>query len=218
MQPSPTITVIIADDHPIFRAGFKIFLEYQKDVHYSLIAEAANGVELLEKVKLHQPNLVFTDIQMPEMDGVEACRIIKEKYPLIQVIALTLYDNERLIWDMIHAGANGYIVKSSPTEEILAAIKSVNEGIIYYSNIISDKVERYPYKKANKISFSEQEVKVIRLICKQLTNKEIANTIQLHVRTVEDYRYRIQEKMNVKNAVGIALYALANGIESFNNL
>ncbi|WP_301922667.1 response regulator transcription factor [Ferruginibacter sp.] len=220
MQPAPTITFIIADDHPIFRAGFKIFLEGQEDVHYSLVAEASNGIELLEKVKLHRPDIVFTDIKMPEMDGIQACRLIKEKYPLTQIIALTLYQDDRFIWDMIHAGANGYIVKSNPIVEILAAIKSVSAGIAYYSSKIANKLEMDEYKKktAKQIKFSEQEVKVIRLICKQLTNMEIANTVQLHVRTVEDYRHKIQEKKNAKNAVGIALYALAHGIESLNNL
>jgi DNA-binding NarL/FixJ family response regulator len=89
MPPSPTIT-IIADDHAIFRAGFKMFLEAQEEVHYSLVAEASKGIELFEKVKLHQPNIVFTDIEMPRMVGVEACRMIKDMHPLTLVIALTL--------------------------------------------------------------------------------------------------------------------------------
>lgn len=220
MQTWPTITVVIADDHSIFRTGFKIFLEGQKDVNYLLVAEADNGLELLEKIKSHPPDIVFTDIQMPGMDGVQACKIIKEKYPLTRVIALTLYDEEHLIWDMIHAGANGYIVKSSPPEEILEAIKSVGEGVAFYSDGIAGKLAAGAdkIKPKNSIQFSEQELKIIKLICKQLTNKEIANTIQLHVRTVEDYRYKIQEKINAKNAVGIALYALANGIEILANL
>lgn len=220
MQPAEPITVIIADDHPFVRRGFITFLENRDDSNYHVVAEAPNGIELIDKVKIHQPQIVITDILMPEMGGLQACRIIKENYPAIHVIAFTLFENENLILEMIRAGASGYIFKNSLPKEILSAIKRVSEGIPYYSNLISDKLATGNNKSntTKAVQFSTQEIKVIKLICKQLTNKEIAETTQLHIRTIEDQRHKIQEKMNIKNGVGVLSYALMHGLVGLSEL
>ena len=199
MNPFYTTTIIIADDHAIYRNGLKTFLENQPDVNYRIVAEAANGVELLKKVERYNPDIVITDIGMPEMDGIESCKSIKENHPLTTVIALTFHEEREFVLQMIYAGASAYVIKNNPPEDILRAIETVLKGIAYYSSTICDKIVNN--NKNKQINFSATEIKIIKLICTQSTNKEIAEATQLHVRTIEDYREKIRGKMQVKNAV-----------------
>lgn len=213
------VRIVLADDHLFFRTGFKNILQSQCiNGEIEIVAEAANGFELIECVKLHQPDIVFTDIKMPAMDGIAATKVIKEKFPGTKVIALSALEDAGAVINMIHAGVSGYVIKNTTYQEIITAINSVLSGKAYYCNIVSNKV--YGRITASKIErvknkdqqFSPQEISVIKLICKQLTNKEIAAILKLHLRTVEDYRHRIQEKMGSKNVVGVVLYALAHEI------
>lgn len=210
MNLSHITTFIIADDHAIYRNGLKIFLENQQDVNYQIVAEAANGVELLKKVELYKPDIVITDIGMPEMDGIESCKFIKENHPLTTVIALTFHEEREFVLQMIYAGASAYVIKNNPPEDILRAIETVLKGIAYYSSTIGDKIVNN--NKNKQINFSATEIKIIKLICTQSTNKEIAEATQLHVRTIEDYREKIRGKMQVKNAVGVYMYAALHRI------
>lgn len=220
MYPPSKTTFIIADDHDLYRVGFKTLLEGERVVNYHIVAEAGNGVDLIKQVEKYRPDVVITDIKMPEMDGINACIIIKEKYPLVAVIALTLYEDAHVIYKMMNAGASGYLLKINAADEILACIKKVVDGKEYYSSKIEEKMIHYCRNKNNikKAKFSSTEIKIIQLLCGQLTNKEIAKATNFHVRTIEDYRRKIQEKMDVKNAVGIALYAAEHGIIDFNEL
>jgi DNA-binding NarL/FixJ family response regulator len=212
-----SIRVVMADDHEIFRDGFKLMLSRNKDIE--LIAEAENGRDLVELVGTHSPDVVVTDIKMPIMDGIEATRVIKSKHPQIGIIGLSMFDEDDLIIEMLDAGALGYLLKNADKDEVAAAIQAVFRGDHYYCRSTHAKMmqliakSRYnPYLKKEKITFTDKEIEVIQLICQEYTNKEIADKINVSVRTIEGYRLRIQERMQVKNTVGLVVYAIKHGI------
>lgn len=210
------IRVVIADDHEIFRQGFKSMMTRQEELE--VVGEAENGQALLEVISIVKPDLVISDIKMPVMDGVDATREIKKHYPDIKVIALSMFNDDNLIVDMLHAGASGYLLKDANQEEIVKASNIIFNGGKYYCRDTSDKINALiesnvfnPYKKGQDVRFSEREVQVIQLICEQLTTKEIAAKLDLSQRTIDTYRDTIQQKTQSKNMVGVALYAVKHG-------
>jgi DNA-binding NarL/FixJ family response regulator len=212
-----TIRVIIADDHEVFREGFQSMLKKQKEIE--LVGEAENGIELVQIAGTHAPDVIVTDIKMPKMDGVEATRILTEKWPHIQVIALSMFDDEGLIIDMLEAGAKGYLMKNAHKTEIMEAIKTVYGGAPYYCNHTTHKLAQLiakskynPFKKKIRPEFTAKEVEVMKLICEGLSNKEMAASLKLSVRTIEGHRERVHEKIDIKNTAGIVIYAIKNGI------
>lgn len=217
MTASPEIKIVIADDHEMFRDGFKLMLTKQKDIQ--LVGEAENGRRLLELVEEEKPDVVVTDIKMPIMDGIEAAKKIHEQFPDTGVIGLSMFDEDDLIIDMLEAGAKGYLLKNSNKEQIGEAIRTVYNGDPYYCKTTSHKLTQMiakskfnPYKKKEKIEFTEREIEIVELVCKEMSNKEIAEKLFLSIRTVEGLRLKISEKMNVKNPVGMVIYALKNGL------
>ena len=211
------IRIVLADDHEIFRDGFQTMLKKQSNVE--LIGEAENGKELIELVEKLNPDVIITDIKMPKMDGVEATKILSDRFPEIGVIALSMFDEDDLVVDMLEAGARGYLIKNAAKHEILEAIRTVYEKGTYYCQHTSHKLAQMiakskfnPYKKAKKIEFTNREIDIIRLICAEYSNKEMGAQLNLSVRTVEGYRDKILEKMEVKNTAGIVVYAIKNGI------
>lgn len=212
-----TIDVVMADDHEIFRDGFRLMLGKAENIR--LVGEAANGRELLEMVKQLKPLVVITDIKMPIMDGIEATRKIKQQFPEVAVIGLSMFDEEDLIMDMLEAGALGYLIKNADKEEVVDAIKAVNNLEHYYCRQTSNKLafmiarsRQQASRKREQVEFSEKELDIIKLICQELTNKEIADRLFLSVRTVEGYRLKLLEKIQVKNSIGLVIYAIQNGI------
>jgi two-component system response regulator NreC len=208
------ITLVLADDHKIFRDGFKTFLRKQKDI--TIVGEASNGKELVEIVAVKSPDIVVTDIQMPIMDGIEASRTIKLKHPSTGIIALSMHTEESLVVEIVEAGATGYLIKNVGKHDLLEAIKTVYEGGSYYCQSISKKLlERLTKIKFHhnaRPQFTLREIEVIKLICKEFTNKEIATALSLSPRTIEGLRENIQRKIGAKNIVGVAVYAIANRI------
>jgi DNA-binding NarL/FixJ family response regulator len=211
------IRILLADDHEIFRDGFKVMLRKQAEIQ--LIGEAANGEELVKITADLQPDVVITDIKMPVMDGIEATRKISRHFPHIGIIAFSMFDEESLVVDMLEAGAKGYLLKNAHKEEIIEAIKMVNDKQSYYCSATSIKLARLiasssfdPYKKHKAVEFSERELAIMRLVCEEKTNKEIGDQLHLSTRTIEGYRDRIQEKIQAKNAAGIVVYAIKHRI------
>lgn len=222
MMKTKLIKIILADDHEIFRDGFKSMLRKQPSIE--MIGEAANGDELVRLTRQLLPDVVVTDIKMPKMDGLEATKILAKEFPRMGIIALSMIDEESQIIDMMEAGAKGYLLKNAHKNEIVKAINAVYEGEVYYCNETSSKLsrliagnEKIPFiRKKEKIEFSDKEIEVILLICEQLTNKEIAQRLNLSIRTIEGYRDRIQEKIGARNAAGVVVYAIKNNIYQFN--
>jgi DNA-binding NarL/FixJ family response regulator len=211
------VKVIIADDHEIFRDGLKLVLQKQKDI--VVAGEACDGRELIELVKHQLPDVVITDVKMPNLDGVAAAKYLAEHYPYVGVIALTMFDEEDLIVDMLEAGAKGYLLKNADKTEILEAVHTVANNQPHYCRLTSQKLASMVAKskfnlhhKKEKPEFNDREKEIIRHICDGLTNKEIGEKIFLSVRTVEGLRLKIIEKMNVKNTAGIIVYAIRENL------
>ena len=211
------IRLLLADDHEIFRDGLRSLLKKQQEIE--LAGEAENGKDLIDQVSKLKPDVVITDIKMPKMDGIEATRILTEKYPHIGVIALSMFDEENLIVDMLEAGAKGYLLKNAAKYEILDAIKTVFNQGTYYCHHTSSKLAQMiaqskfnPHKKVKSPHFTDKEIEVIKMVCQGLSSKEIADSLHLSTRTIEGYREKIEEKMKVKNTVGIVVYAIKKEI------
>ena len=211
------IQIVLADDHEIFRDGFRVMLKKQTGVN--LIGEAANGEELVKMVEELQPDVVVTDIKMPKLDGIGATKILTKKFPDIGVISLSMFDEENLIIDMLEAGAKGYLLKNAHKDEIIAAVEAVYNDQTYYCNHTSRKLTKMiadssfnPNRRPVKPELSEKEINVMRLVCQEFSNKEIASQLKLSVRTIEGYREKIQEKINARNTAGIVVYAIKNRI------
>jgi len=211
------IRLLIADDHELLREGFHTMLRKHKEIE--LVGEATNGEELIELAQKHKPDVIITDIRMPKMDGIEATRILTEKFPLVGIIAFTMYDEENLIIDMLEAGAQGYLTKNASKAEMLEAINSVMNQKTYYCRETTARLAHLiarskfnPHKKKPQQIFTKKEKDIIRLICMERSNKEIASELNLSIRTVEGYREKVQEKMQVRNTAGIVVYAIRKGI------
>jgi DNA-binding NarL/FixJ family response regulator len=207
------ISLVIADDHEIFRDGLALLINKQENM--SLVGQASNGRELIELVADKKPDVVLTDIKMPYLDGIAACRLMLQQDPTLKIIALSMFEEDDLIVEMLEAGAKGYLLKNADKREIQEAILTVNEGNIFYckhtsnrlaSLIVKSKFE--PQKKKSGELFTERERQIIQLICRQHTAQEIGDQLFLSKRTVEGYRTRILEKMEVKNTAGVVVFAL----------
>lgn len=215
------IRIVLADDNEIFRDGFQIMI--RKEPTIELIGQAENGQELIQLVTKLNPDIIITDIKMPVRDGIEATKALHRLFPEKGVIAFTMFDEDSLIVDMLEAGARGYLLKNATKTEILDAIRVVQRKGIYYCDSTNAKLARMigeskfePLKKNTRPEFNEKEIEIIRLICQQLANKEIAQRMFLSVRTIEGYREKIQEKMGARNSAGIVIFAIKYGIYKIN--
>ena len=220
------LTVAIVDDHPLFRKGFKNLLESIPEI--DSVIEAENGVEMLEKLQTHKPDIVLTDIKMPEMDGKELTDFIKKHYPEIKVIVVSMFDDEDIIVDIVKRGANAFLSKQSTTEEVQNAIQTVVNNDYYFNEMVSaalvkgivsqKKESENSSKNDNKDrendinGFTDKELKVLKLLCKEYTNKEIAEALDLSPKTIEGYKSSLLEKTGAKSSVGLALFAVRNGL------
>lgn len=210
------IRIILADDHTVVREAIRELLVKHKNLE--VIAGAADGRELLSLVKQQQPDIVITDISMPFLNGIEATRTIVDSYPGIGVIALTMFDESHMLIDIAKAGARGYLLKSTTEQELMKAIEAVNNGGNYYTREVAEKLvaiaakSRFRSPTKNPSQFSASEVEIIKLICDQLSSKEIADRLGLKKRSVENYREKIQKKIGARNMIGIVLYAIQNNI------
>lgn len=210
-----TIRLLIADDHALIREGFKNLLSTNPDI--DLVGCAANGKEALALAEQADPHVIIMDIKMPVMCGKEACLTLKQRIPHINVIAFSMFDDEQNLTQMRLAGARGYLLKNADVAEVYKAIRVVKEGGEYYSEAIRSRINGL-YKNGNlgraiyekKDDYTDIEIKIIQLLCKELSSKEIADQLNLSKRTIEHHKEKIQEKMGVQTSVGIAVYALNN--------
>lgn len=210
------INVVITDDHKLFRRGIASLLEDFEFI--GNIYEAGNGLELLSLLEQTNPlpDLVLLDLQMPEMDGMEATLEIRKKYPDLKIIVLTMQNDEQIILYMIQQGVNGYLMKNAEPDELENAIKNVLKKDMYFPEDISRLVYgSLSGKKRNERTekhLTAREVEVLELICKERTANEIAEELKIGRRTVEGYRKNLLEKTGSKNMAGLVVYALKNEI------
>ena len=211
------IRVLFADDHEIFRWGMNTLFKTFPNIE--LVGEAKNGKELIELAEKLQPDVIVTDIVMPLINGIEATRIITKNSPNINVLALSMLDEEDTIVEFLEAGGKGYLIKNADKEELADAIKTVCQSMPYYckhtSTVLAKMIARSKFntfKTETTSNFTEREREVIRMTCEGYSTKEIADRLFLSVRSIEGIRMRILEKMEVKNTAGLVIYAIRHGI------
>lgn len=214
------IRVLIADDHEIYRDGIQGFFN-NSDV-YEVVGAAVNGLELVNKAISLHPDIILTDLRMPLLEGSEAIRRILAWKPDVRCIVLTNYENDVSIIEALEAGAIGYITKNMPKSELFTALDQASNGYPYYCLTTNTKMIRLlsrshfnPYKGERSVTFTDEELKIIHLICLEKTNDEIGISLKRSKRTIENKRARIYHKMQVKTSAGVAVYALKKGLFVF---
>ncbi len=217
MSTNNIIKVIIADDHEFFRDGLATVLALRSDLN--IVAHAANGKALIEKVETYQPDLVLTDITMPIVDGIEATQIIKKRFPKTKVIALSMHNDDLVILRMMKAGAMGFADKAIKRDDLFFAIDQVvYKNTRYITEGIEQKLLREPlaaYDLSNEYSgaiFTERELQVIHLLIEEKTIKEMADTLDLSVKTIEAHRARIMKRMHVRSMAGMVAFAFKHNL------
>lgn len=206
------INIILADDHELFRDGFRSLID--KNPGINMVAEASNGEQLLQLTERYLPDVILTDIVMPVMGGIEATRHISKKFPQVGIIALSMYNEEHYVKDMMEAGAKGHLLKNAGKEEIIKAIDAVNKDTAYYCRDTTLKIAKLISKDSQKVSngLTEKEKRIIVCICQQLSNKKIGEILFHSVRTIEGYRKRIMQKTQTANPVALTIFAIKNNI------
>ena len=211
------IRLILADDHAVVRSGLRMLLEAQPDI--KILAEVESGVEAVEKTKSLNPDIVLMDIQMPGISGIEATRQIRAISPDTSVLALTMYEDDQYFFEMLRAGASGYVPKRAAPDELLTAIRAVGRGEVYlYPSLASRLVQDY-LKRADTgdqpliyDDLTPREREVLTLIAEGFSNAEIAEKLVISVKTVDRHRENIMRKLNLHSRIELVKYALRIGL------
>lgn len=212
------VKIILADDHKIIREGLKALLEKQQGIE--VIAEAQDGISTVRLTKKLSPDLVIMDIGMPDMNGIDATRMIISETKNVKVIALSMHSDRRFVLEMLKAGASGYLLKDSAFEELTLAINTVMAGQPYLSPKITDVIIREyihaPQKNEKSVftTLTAREREVLQLIAEGKSTKQIASSLNVSVKTIETHRQQIMEKLNIHSIAELTKYAIREGITS----
>lgn len=209
--------IVLTDDHSLLRNGLA---ELVKSQGHTVLFEADNGKDFIEKLdRQNLPHIVLMDINMPEMDGFETTQWLKQNYPGVRVLALSMYDNETSIIRMLKCGAKGYILKDSEPAELKTAIDDILTKGFYYSDLVSgklmhaiNKMEDETDDLKNLVPLNDRETDFLKYACTEMTYKEIADKMFVSPRTIDGYRDALFEKLKLKTRVGLVMYAIKNGI------
>lgn len=209
------ISVIIADDHALIRQGLGKILSLEQRL--TVVAEASDGCEAVEMTRRYQPSVVLMDINMPVMNGLEATRLIKEEFPAIGVIALTIHDDEEYIFEMVNAGVSGYVLKDVDAESLLDAVKCVAEGNSIIHPSITAKLlgefKRLSRSDGEKpVELTAREIEVLESIVQGLSNKEIGDKLFISEKTVKNHITNIFRKLEVNDRTQAAVFAIKHNI------
>ena len=213
------IKVLIADDHRVVREGLMAILKTKENIE--VVGEAQDGQEAIEKARTLEPDVILMDVSMPRMGGVEATRQIKREFPHIGIIALTMYDEQQYIFDLVRAGATGYLLKDTESSQIVEAIRAIYRGESLIHPSVASKIlaefSLLAQKKGKKPSWedhdlTEREITVVRLVADGKTNKEIANNLDLSEKTVKNHVRNIFHKLQVYDRTQAAILAIRKGI------
>lgn len=209
------IAVVVADDHAYVREGLKEMLQGCEGI--DVMAVVSDGVKLLKAVEEKRPDIVITDIRMPEMDGIEAAEIILQQYPCTGLIAISADDQEFLLLRLLEAGFKGILLKTAEKSETFCAIQNVFKGEDYYCRVAHEKIHKlvaaglyHPGKRLIKKIFSEREDQILRMICDGMTSKKIGEILLLSIRTVESHREKLFLKTKTSNVAGLVKWAVDN--------
>ncbi|NRS89198.1 DNA-binding NarL/FixJ family response regulator [Flavobacterium sp. 7E] len=208
------IKLIIADDHTMFLEGIVSLLEIEE--HITIIGKAINGNEVQDLLKKSLTDIVLLDISMPEMDGIEVTKLIKNTYPSVKVLIISTHSNVQMIAKLIRMNVDGYLLKNAEKEELLLAINTIQNGGRYFCEEVNRKNEDNTYKLKNEIlqitELSNREKEILILIAQEFTGNEIADKVNLSLNTINTHRRNLLSKINVKNTAGLVKYAIEYGL------
>jgi DNA-binding NarL/FixJ family response regulator len=214
-QPNK-IGVVLADDHPIVRAGIRAELE--KLAQLEVVGEACDGREAIEMIRTRQPGIVFMDISMKGLNGLEATARISKEFPKVRVIILSMHQSEEYYWQALRAGASGYLLKKAALAELSAAVTRVLDGEIYLSREISNRMaKRFPlqhmaHQKTPLEQLTDRQREILQLIAEGQTTKAIALVLEVSPKTVEYHRAKLMERLNIFDIPGLVRFALQSGL------
>lgn len=208
------IRVLLADDHSVVRDGLRRLVEGAGDM--KVVAEAADGREALRKAREDAPDVAVIDISMPGLDGLEVVRLLRSGHPRLPVLVLTMHEEKQYAVRAIAAGAKGYLTKRSAAEQLLQAIRKVHSGGRYLSESASEALAELIAKGGEAGSpldlLSDREIQVLRALAEGRSNREIADAYNISIKTVDTYRLRLLNKLNLRNNVELTRFAIQNGI------
>ncbi len=213
--------IIIAEDHTILRAGLKALLE--SNPTFEVVGEADNGRDAIRRVAELKPDLIIMDLSMPGLSGIDAVKDIRDRYPEVKALVLTVHSEEEYVLSSLEAGANGYVLKDATQTELIAAAERVLNGKTYLSPEITEKVVD-SYLQANKNSqepatkwdsVTQRERQILKLIAEGHTNKSMASYLCISVKTVEKHRANLMKKLDLHSVSALTTYAMEKGIISY---
>ncbi|WP_397453008.1 response regulator [Pseudomonas sp. NA-150] len=207
MNPASPIRIALVDDHSLVRDGIRALLAVKPS--FEVVGEAEDGPEALDLCARVMPDILLVDIGLKEMNGLELTRLLREQYPQIKILILSMYDNQEYIATSIRAGASGYVLKNAPSREIIAAIEAIANGGTFYSAEVALKLAS---KKPDETELTPREIQVLVGLAQGLNNKTIARDLDISVRTVETHRLSIRRKLNVDKPAGLFKYAMEHGL------
>ena len=217
LDTNSVIKVAIADDHALFRTGVKTSLQSRKDIQ--MVAEAENGMQLMNLLRHIQPDVVLLDIQMPIMDGLTTLPEVKRLYPNIRVIMLSMHNDHSMISRMMEIGANSYLTKDSDSETIYQAIRTCYQQEFFFNDLTNKALlnglrtkRTVESNTPHDVQLTEKEILILRLMCDEKSTKEIADIVDLSPRTVEAIRDKLKTKTGTKSMAGLVMYAVKAGI------
>ena len=211
-----TIRVLLADDHGVVRDGLRLLLEANRDIR--VVGTASTGFEALRQTPLLEPDVIVMDIAMPELNGLEAAHDIRDLYPSVQIVMLSMHSTTELVFRALQAGALGYVLKESAGKEVVDAVHAVYAGRRYLSHkLIETVVDDYIHQRRAEsplATLSVRERQVLQLLVEGKTNGEIAIMLSLSQKTVETYRSRLMRKLGLKDLPSLVKFAIQHGLTS----
>jgi DNA-binding NarL/FixJ family response regulator len=201
--------VIIADDHTLFRQGLKLLLEDIENIE--VIADVANGKELIEIAGAIDPDLIIMDINMPLINGIEASRILLKEKPDLKILVISMYGDEQYYNSVIENGVKGFVLKDADNEELRTAVKKILNGMTYFSQELLLKLIRNR-QSSSRIDLTQREREILKFICQGFNSGEIAAKLFLSERTVENHRASILSKTGCRNSLSLVIYAYRNNL------
>jgi DNA-binding NarL/FixJ family response regulator len=206
--------VLIADDHAIVRTGLRALIHSEPSLH--LVGEATGGYEAIELVSASHPDIVVLDLSMPDLDGIAVTRQIKNLFPYLKILILTLHEDEALLREALRSGASGYILKRAAEAELIAAIQIVMRGDMYVDpsmlrGLLEEKPRPAVSAKESIEALTPREIDVLKLIVQGYTNRQIAEALSISIRTVEGHRANLSAKIGLRSRVDLVRYARDHG-------
>ena len=203
------LQIVLVDDHRLFRIGIASLIN--KFPGYTILFEAGDGEELMRKLtpKL-QPDIILLDINMPKKDGIATAKWVRETYPGIKIIVLSMFEDADKVLQMVKLGVKGYILKDAEPVEFEMALQKVSEGEVYYPEFVTRHLIQNFNAQVESVKLNTREIEFLKLAGSELTYKEIADQMCISARTVDGYRDQLFEKLQIKSRVGLVLYAIKN--------